>query len=177
MIPIVTGHWWALALRGVLAVLFALLAFAYPPATILILAVFIAAYLFLDGILAVVAGIRAAEQHKRWLPFALEGVADLIAAAIIYLDPAVLTVLVGIWAILTGALMLFPAFALPGGAGKWLFVVNGLVSLLLGIVILAEPAAGVIFIAVSLGIYALLFGIGLIALAFRVRALHRDAAP
>ena len=175
MIPIVTRHWWALALRGVLAVLFAILAFAYPPATVLFLAIFVAAYLVLDGILAIIAGIHAAERHRRWWPFAVEGIADLVAGAIVYFDPLVLTVLVGIWALLTGMLMLFPAFALPGGGGKWLLVLNGLVSLLLGIVILAQPAAGVIFIAVSLGIYALLFGIGLIALAFRVRALHQAA--
>ena len=64
MIPIVTGHWWALALRGVLAVVFGILAFAYPPATVQFLAIFLAAYLVLDGILAIVAGVRAAERHR-----------------------------------------------------------------------------------------------------------------
>jgi uncharacterized membrane protein HdeD (DUF308 family) len=176
MIPLVTRHWWVLALRGLLAVLFGVLALAYPPVTFLLLAIFIAAYLVLDGFFAIVAGVRAAESHRPWWPFAVEGIADLIAGTIVYLVPGVLTILVAVWAMTTGLVMLIPGWVLPNRAGKWLFVIIGLISLALGIVIIARPAAGIVFISWSVAIYALLFGLGLIALALRVRDLHRRSA-
>jgi uncharacterized membrane protein HdeD (DUF308 family) len=172
MTTIITRHWWALALRGVLAVLLGVFAIAFPPATFVLLAMLIAAYLALDGVVAIVAGVRAAERHRRWWPFLVEGALDLVAGAIIFFDPDVLVFLVAVWAIATGLFMLAPAFTLPGGSGKWFLVLNGLISLALGVAILAKPVAGLLFIAWSVGIYALIFGTGLIALGLHVRALH-----
>jgi uncharacterized membrane protein HdeD (DUF308 family) len=172
MTPIITRHWWALVLRGALAIGFALLAIAFAPATFVLLALFLAAYLVLDGVIAIVAGVRAAERHRRWWPFAVEGVLDLLAGAIIYFDPAVVVFLVAIWAIGTGLLLLVPAFGLTGGAGKWLLILNGAVSILLGLAFLAAPVAGVLFLVWSIAIYAVIFGVGLIALGLRVRTLH-----
>jgi len=173
MLPIITRHWWILVLRGAIAVLFGIMALTYPPATFEFLAIFIAAYLVLDGLFALVAGIRAAENHRRWWPFLLEGLADLAAGAVIYFHPDVLILLVAAWAIVTGLMLLAPAFALPGGAGRWFLVVNGLISLVLGIVIALQPMAGVVFVVWLVAIYALLFGAGLIMLGFHVRSLHR----
>jgi len=136
------------------------------------LAVFIAAYLVLDGLFAVFSGIRAAESHRRWWPFLLEGLADLVAGAIIYMWPEVLIVLVAAWAVLTGIMLLAPAFALPEGAGKWFLIVNGAISIILGVIIALHPGAGVVFVVWSLALYALLFGAGLIALGLRVRSLQ-----
>jgi uncharacterized membrane protein HdeD (DUF308 family) len=84
---------------------------------------------------------------------------------------------VAAWAIVTGLLLLIPAFSLPNDSGRWFLVLNGIISLLLGLVIAMEPSAGVVFIVWTMAIYALLFGIGLIALGFRVRSLHQSAGP
>jgi uncharacterized membrane protein HdeD (DUF308 family) len=176
MIPVITGHWWAIVLRGVLAVLFGLWAVAVPGITITVLAAFFAAYLIVDGVLAVVAGIRAAEAHRRWWPFAVEGIANLIAGAIAFMWPGltivVMIALVAGWAIVTGLLMLVPAFSLPAGSGKGWLILAGAVSLLLGIAVIFEPAAGILYIVWTIAAYAILFGIGLIALGLRVRSLH-----
>jgi uncharacterized membrane protein HdeD (DUF308 family) len=172
MTPIITKHWWALVLRGALAIAFAVLSIAFPPITFVFLAIFVAAYLVLDGIIAIVAGIHAAELHRRWWPFAVEGVLDLLAGAIIYFDPGVVVFMVALWAIVTGLLLVVPALSLPGGAGRWFLVLNGVVSLLLGVAMLALPAAGVLFVVWSVAIYALIFGVGLIALGLRVHKLH-----
>src|SRR5579859_6219107 len=115
MIPIITGHWWALALRGAIAIVFGVLALGYPQITFALLAIFVAAYLVIDGIFAIVIGVRAAENHRRWWPFALEGIVDIAAGAILYAMPDVLIVMMAIWAIATGLLLLVPAFGLPGG--------------------------------------------------------------
>jgi len=172
MLPIITRHWWALVLRGVVALVFGGLALAYPPITFDILAIFVSAYLVIDGVFAIVAGIRAAERHRRWWPFALEGLLDLAAGVIVFMAPGVLLGLLAFWAIVTGLLLIVPAFGVPGAAGRWLLVLNGMLSLLLGVVILVQPLTGVLFVAVSVGLYALLFGIGLIALGLHVRKLQ-----
>lgn len=177
MLPIITRHWWVLVLRGALAVLLGLFAVAFHQIAFALLAVFIAAYLVLDGIMALVAGIRAAEDHRRWWPFALEGIADILAGAIVYFMPGVLIILLAAWAIVTGLLLLIPAFRLPSDSGRWFLILNGIISLLLGLIIAMEPGAGVVFIAWTMAIYALLFGIGLIALGFRVRSLHQSVNP
>jgi uncharacterized membrane protein HdeD (DUF308 family) len=176
MLPIITRHWWVLVLRGALAILAGLLAIIFQGVAFAFLAVFIAAYLVIDGIMALVAGIRAAEDHRRWWPFALEGLADLLAGAIVYFEPGILVILVAAWAIVTGLMLLIPAFTLPAGSGRWFLVLNGAVSLLLGLIIAVQPIAGVVFIVWSVAIYALLFGIGLIALGLHVRGLHQSVA-
>jgi uncharacterized membrane protein HdeD (DUF308 family) len=177
VLPVITGHWWAIVLRGVVALLFALWAVAFPPLTIAVLAVLFAAYLIVDGVLAVIAGIRAAEAHRKWWPFALEGAANLIAGAIAFFAPALTVVvviaLVAAWAIVTGLLMLMPAFSLPAGTGRGWMILAGVASIVLGIAIIFEPTFGVLYIVWTIAAYAGLFGIGLIALGLRVRALHR----
>ena len=176
MLPIVTQHWWLLVLRGALALVFGGLALAFPGVTIAFAAAFLAAYLALDGILALVAGIRAAEAHRRWWPFILEGVVSLAAGVLAFIWPTVTVVvmvaLVAAWSILTGLAIMIPAFALPKGSGKGWLIFSGAVSLILGLVILFQPAAGLFYIVLSIGIYAILFGVGLIALGLRVRQLH-----
>jgi len=176
MVPIITRHWWALVVRGVIALILGILALVFPNVTIVFAAAFFAAYLVIDGALAIVAGVRAAETHRRWWPFALEGVLGLIAGVLAFAWPGVTVVvliaLVAAWAILSGLALLIPAFRLPGGTGKGWLILSGAISLLLGIVILFEPEAGIFYIVLTIGIYAILFGIGLVALGLRIRRLH-----
>ena len=178
MIPIITRHWWVLVLRGLIALAFGILALLFPGVTITFAAIFFAVYFIVDGVLAVIAGIRAAEAHRRWWPFALEGLIGLAAGVIALVWPdvtiVVMVALVAAWAILSGLAMLVPAFRLPRGSGRGWLIFSGAVSLLLGIVILIQPAAGVFYIVLSIGIYAIIFGIGLVALGFQVRRLHES---
>jgi uncharacterized membrane protein HdeD (DUF308 family) len=176
MLPIITQYWWALLLRGVISLAFGILALAFPRVTIAFAAIVFAAYLILDGVLAIVAGIRAAEAHRRWWPFLLEGLVSLVAGILAFAWPEVTVVviiaLVAVWAILSGLLMVVPAMRLPRGSGRGWLIFSGGVSVLLGLVILIQPAAGLFYIVLSIGIYAIIFGIGLIALGFQVRRLH-----
>src|ERR1700693_1344194 len=103
-------NWWAFAIRGVLGVVFGLIAIFQPGATMLSLVLVFSAYAFVDGIFAIVGSVRAARQHQRWGLLVLEGSVNIIAAAIAFLWPAITVVsfvfVVGIWAILSGGLML-----------------------------------------------------------------------
>jgi uncharacterized membrane protein HdeD (DUF308 family) len=175
-LAIVARNWWALALRGGLALLLAIAAFLLPGVTLASLILLLAAYFILDGVLALISGWRAARRDGRWWPFLLEGVLDLVAGAIALLWPAAtllaLVALLAGWSILTGAVMLYGAVAGYRGRGRWLLALNGAISVLLGLAIILFPAAGALTIAWLVALYALLFGVGMLALAFRLRRLQ-----
>lgn len=168
-------NWWAIALRGVLGILFGLTALFWPGATMLSLVLVFSAYALIDGILAIVASIRAVAGHERWGLLLLEGIADIAAAAIAFLWPGLTVVaFVGIlagWSIVTGALMLGSAFRLNVDHGRWWMVLGGIVSILYGAVLIWAPLSGAVVLTWWLGAYAVVFGISLIVLGFRLRTL------
>jgi uncharacterized membrane protein HdeD (DUF308 family) len=165
-------NWWVIALRGILAVLCGLAALAWPAAAVLTLIAIVIAYLLVDGVLAIISGWRAAQRHERWWPFALEGVADLIAGIFALLVPGAaalaLVWLFAAWAIVTGILVISGGWRLVG-VERWLLVVAGLISIVLGLVIIAQPLAGLIGLITLFAVYLLAFGVLLLVFAFRVR--------
>lgn len=173
MAAILIGNWWALALRGAAAVLFALIAILWPGITGLAVIVLFGAYALFDGIFALVAASRATRTHGRSGALLLEAVLDLIIAAICFVWPVTalvaLVYLIAIWAIITGIALIIAGIAVLRLVGELLLVIGGLLSVLLGVILLAHPEVGVIALSWLLGIYALLFGIALLSAAFRIR--------
>jgi uncharacterized membrane protein HdeD (DUF308 family) len=169
-------NWWALALRGAAAVIFGLIAFGMPGLTLTVLVLFFAAYLLVDGVFALIAGLRAAEHHERWGALALEGVLDLIAGAAVVMWPG-LTLVVFIyvaafWAVVTGIALLVAAFRLHHRHGEWMMLIGGILSIAWGILVALFPIAGILVWAWWIGAYALIFGIAMLILAFRLRRVH-----
>src|SRR5262245_47349731 len=113
---VLSRNWWALALRGVAAIVLGLIALIVPAFMLLWLVLLFGAYALIDGIFAIIAGIRAAQRHERWWPFALEGLANIVVAIITFVMPAAaavaLLLLVAAWAILTGVLRIAAAIRL-----------------------------------------------------------------
>ncbi len=181
MSGLLARNWWAVALRGVFTLLFGLAAFLLPLTTIASLVLLFAIYMLVDGVFTIIAGVRAAAHHERWGLLLLEGIVDLVAGVAAFLLPG-LTVLVavtllGIWSVVTGALMLAAAFRLHGGHGRWLLALSGLVSVLWGMLLWASPVAGTLVLTWWLGGYALAFGVLMLVLAFRLRGRRGDAVP
>ena len=107
------------------------------------------AYALVDGVFAIIAGIRAAERHERWWPFALEGLLSILVGVIAFVMPAAaalaLLYFVSAWAILTGVLRISAAIRLRKEIrGEWMLILNGALSVLLGILIVVRPGAGVV---------------------------------
>jgi uncharacterized membrane protein HdeD (DUF308 family) len=178
MTTVLARNWWALAVRGVLAVLFGLIAFIVPGVTLAAIVLLFGAYAVVDGILSIVAAVRALEHHERWGGLLLEGIVDLVAGAIAFVWPAAtafaLLFLVAFWAIVTGVLEIVAAIRLRKDVkGEWLLILNGVLSLVFGGVLLAIPGAGLLVIVWWIGAYAIVFGVILIALAFKLRARHQ----
>jgi uncharacterized membrane protein HdeD (DUF308 family) len=173
MAAILVGNWWALALRGALAVLFALVAFFLPGITATALVLIFGAYTLVDGIFALIAGLRAARHHGRSAPLLIEGILNLLIGVLVLLWPGAalvgLVYLIAIWAVATGVLLIAAGIALIRHSGEWLLIVGGIVSVVLGIVLFFAPGAGIVAISWWLGIYALMFGIALLITAFRIR--------
>jgi uncharacterized membrane protein HdeD (DUF308 family) len=177
MAVVLSNNWWALALRGVFAILFALFAFVWPGITLGVLVVLFGAYAFLDGVFAIVAAARAVRGHKRWGALLLEGIAGILAGLCAWLIPgltlAFLIFLVAAWAIITGIFEIVAAIRLRRHVqGEWLLIVMGIISIVFGVLLYIAPIPGAIVIVWWLAAYALIFGVLLLFLAFRLRSLH-----
>ena len=173
MAAIVVGNWWALALSGIAAILFGLIAIFWPGITAAALVLLFGIYALLDGVFALVAGLRLASRHGRSGPLLLEGVLNIVIALVIFAWPAAalvaLVYLIAVWAVITGVALLVAGLALIRFMGELLLVIGGLLSILLGVILFIHPVVGIVALSWVLGCYALLFGIMLLGAAFRVR--------
>ncbi|MGE5268766.1 MAG: HdeD family acid-resistance protein [Thiohalocapsa sp.] len=173
MAAVLVGNWWALALRGALAILFGVLAIIWPGITALVLVLMFGAYAFVDGIFALVAAMRLAHQHGRSAGLVLEGILNVIIGIICFVWPVsalvALIYLIAIWAIISGIALIAVGLSLIRLSGEWLLVVGGVLSIILGVILFIQPALGVVTLSWWLGIYAILFGIMLVTAAFRIR--------
>ena len=176
MAVVLVRNWWALALRGVLAVLFGVAAFIVPGLTVAFLIALFGAYALIDGVLAIVAGVKAAEHHERFGSLLLRGILGIAAGLVAFILPAatavVLTLMIGAWAIVTGVLEIVAAVHLHRAHGEWLLIANGVLSVLFGLFLAVVPALGVLTLVWIIGGYAIVFGAIMLALAFRLRARH-----
>jgi uncharacterized membrane protein HdeD (DUF308 family) len=180
MSGVLAENWWAIALRGVLAILFGIIAFAAPGATILSLVLLFSAYMLVDGVFAIVAAVRAARRHERWGLLVLEGIANIAVGIIVFLWPGLTVVAfvlwMAVWSIISGALMVGASFQLKGDHGRGWLAVGGIVSIIYGILLAIAPLIGAIVLTWWLGAYAFVFGAALIALAFQLKA-RKDQGP
>jgi uncharacterized membrane protein HdeD (DUF308 family) len=177
MAVVLASNWWALAFRGVIAILFAIFAFLWPGITLGVLVLLFGFYAFVDGIFAIISAVRAVRGHKRWGAFLLEGIVGILAGLCAWLVPGItlafLILLIAAWAVITGVLEIVAAIRLRRHVpGEWLLILTGVVSIVFGILLYIAPIPGAIVIVWWIAAYSLVFGILLLVLAFRLRALH-----
>jgi uncharacterized membrane protein HdeD (DUF308 family) len=180
MSALLVHNWWAIALRGAVAIAFGIIALLLPSVTMLALVLLFAAYMLVDGVLAIIAAVKAARRQDRWGWLVFEGVADLIAGAIAVVWPLVTVIafvfLLGAWAIVTGTLLFLAGFRLNVTHGRWLMMLGGAISVIWGILLIFQPLIGALVLTWWIAAYMLLFGGALLFLAFRLRS-RRHALP
>lgn len=167
----IASHWWAMALRGALAVLFGVVIFVWPGISLAVLVLLFGAYVLLDGIFAIVAGGRT----HTW-PLLVVGLLGVAAGIITFLWPGitalVLLYIIAFAAIFRGIFEITAAIQWRRVlVNEWLLILGGLVSLIFGVLLLVFPGAGALAVVWLIGAYAVIFGIVLIILAFRLRGL------
>jgi uncharacterized membrane protein HdeD (DUF308 family) len=160
---VLARNWWALVLRGLLGVLFGLAAFVWPGISLAALVLLFGAYALLDGIVAVIGAVRAAERHGRWLPLLLEGIVGVVVGVLTFIWPAItalaLLYLIAAWALLTGIFELAAAVRLRREVdNEWLLGLAGVASIGFGLILAAFPGAGALAAVWIIGAYALMFG-------------------
>ncbi|MGI4789086.1 MAG: HdeD family acid-resistance protein [Janthinobacterium lividum] len=174
----ITQNWWVMALRGTLAVLLGIAAFVAPGAALALLVSFFGAYALVDGVFALVAVARWRGAEDQWWLLMLKGIVGIGVGIFVFVHPVAsalaLITLVGIWAVITGIIEIAAAIRLHRViTGEWLLGLSGALSIVFGIALLAAPGVGILVWITILGIYALMYGISLLTLAFRLRGHSR----
>lgn len=173
-LPAATGHWWALALRGVLAILFGLAALLRPGIALEALILLFGAYALMDGVFSIVGVFGGARGGMpRWL-LLLEGIAGIVAGIVAFFLPVLtafaLYFLIIAWALVTGVAEISTAIRLRREIdGEWAMILSGALSILFAVVLLASGAIGIFTLVWVIGVYAVVFGVLLLIAAFRVR--------
>jgi uncharacterized membrane protein HdeD (DUF308 family) len=175
---VLADSWWAVGLRGILGILFGLICLLTPGIAVEVFVILFAAYMLVDGVFAIVSGIRAARNGERWGLLILEGIVDLAAGAVAFLWPAITLValiwLVAAWAIVSGVLMLAAAFSLKLDHGRWWLGLGGIASIIFGALLAIEPLVGAVVLTLWIGAYSLVFGIFLLILAFQLHSKKEE---
>lgn len=174
MLEVVARHWWVPVVRGVISILFGIAAFRVPGWTIVFFIAFMGAYLFVDGIFALIQAIRFRHEGERWPSLLLEGILGIGIGVVTYFRPgiAVLAWLytIAAWAVITGILEIIAAVRMRKMiADEFLLALTGVVSIALGIAFVARPLAGLVAWIWLMGAYAVVFGVLLIGLGLRLR--------
>jgi uncharacterized membrane protein HdeD (DUF308 family) len=168
------ANWRALALRGLIALLFGLVVLFWPGFVLGVLALLFGLYAVVDGAITFVPALRSSDRGaRRWLPLA-EGAVGIIAGLVALLwsglsIDGLLYVIVG-WALATGVLKILTAILLRAEVeNAWLLAGSGALSVLLGIILAVLAGADVPFLAPLVGAFAVVVGLALIVFAFRLR--------
>jgi uncharacterized membrane protein HdeD (DUF308 family) len=171
---VLAQRWWAVGLRGILGIIFGLICLLSPGIAVGAFVIVFAAYMFVDGVFAIISGIRAARSGEGWGLLILEGVVDLAAGIVAVLWPAITLValvwVIAIWAIVSGALMLGSAFSLNLDYGRWWLALGGIASIIFGILLIIEPLIGAVVLTLWIGAYAVVFGAFLLVLGFQLHS-------
>lgn len=174
-----TAGWKSLLVRGVLGVIFGILAIAWPVETAIALALLWGFWALADGIGSLVQAFQPGAKGMGRVWLILLGVVALVAAFFAIFSPAVtavvLTWILGIWLIVRGAFEIVGAFFSSTSFPRWLLVVTGILSLVLGVLFVANPGAAAVSLAFWLGIVALAWGVALVVLGLMLRS-ERAAA-
>jgi len=169
-------NWWVLVLRGILGIVFGLIAYAMPGVTLGVLVLLFGAYALIDGVFAIVAAVKGKTEGLPWWALLVEGLLGVVAGLVTFAMPGitliVLLYLVAGWAVVSGVFEILAAIRLRKEIeGEWALVVGGVVSILLGVILVVAPRLGLLAVAWSVGTYAILFGILLLSLGFRLKKL------
>jgi len=173
-------NWWALAIRGVLAIAFGVLAFFWPGLVFLAIVFLFGAYALIDGVLAIIMAMSGhGRGRQQWWALLLEGVVGIAAGVLTFAWPgisqlALLAVIAG-WLIATGILEIAAAIRLRRQIrGEWLLALAGGLSVILGVIFAFAPVVELVAVAWWIGAYAIAFGVLMLVLAFRLRSLLSD---
>jgi len=178
---ILSRNWWALLLRGLIAIAFGLLTWLQPGVTLAALVLLFGAYTLADGILGVWTAISGRKEHEDWWVLLLWGLLGVGVGILVFFAPGItalaLLFYIAIWAIATGVLQIVAAIRLRKVMkNEWWLALSGLASLIFGVLLVVQPGAGALAVLWLIAAWAIVFGVFLVILAFKARAFGKQSA-
>lgn len=175
-------NWWTVALRGVIGILFGIAVIVWPGITLTALVTLFGLFALIGGFLFLIAAIKQRRTDEPWWLLLLEGIFGIAIGIIVFISPGItgllLLYLIAAWAIISGIFEIVAAIQLRRQIeNEWLLAAVGIASLLFGLLLAIWPVAGALAILWVIGAYALIFGVLLLILAFRLRTWKRSEPP
>jgi len=174
MLEYLGRNWGWVVVRGVVAVLFGVMAFAWPNITLAALVIVWGAYALADGVLALIAAWQVRDQGRPFWSLLIVGLLGIAAGVVTFMWPAMtaltLLMIIAAWAVVMGIFQIVAAVRLRKVIeDEWWLGLSGLLSVIFGIAVFAKPGAGALALIWVIAAYAILFGILLIALGVRLK--------
>jgi uncharacterized membrane protein HdeD (DUF308 family) len=174
---ILVGNWDMFLVRGILAVLFGIATLLMPGITLVVLVVLFGGYALMDGIILSIISIKDRKNHPDWWLMLLTGLVSMAAGVVTFVWPgttaASLFYVIVAWAILTGIFEVIYAIRFREEIkAEWLLVLDGILSVVFGILLMSQPVVGALAVLSMIGVYAIVYGVLLIVQAFRLHDLE-----
>jgi uncharacterized membrane protein HdeD (DUF308 family) len=166
--------WWLLLLRGIVAILFGILTFVQPGISLAALVLLFGAFSLADGVLGVWTAYSSRKEREHWWLLLLGGLVGVGVGLLTLFAPGVtalaLLFYIAIWAVATGVLQIVAAIRLRKEIeGEWTLVLAGLASVAFGVLLMARPGAGALAVLWLIAGYAIVFGLIMVLLSFKVK--------
>lgn len=173
---LLASNWDMFLVRGILAILFGIATLVMPGITLIVLVVLFGGYALLDGVVLSILSIKDRKYHPDWWLMLLTGLVSIGAGVVTFVWPGITAVslfyIIIAYAIATGVFEVAYAIRFRKVIeGEWLLVLSGILSVVFGVLLIAQPVAGALTVLWLIGVYAIADGVTLVALAFRLRNL------
>lgn len=183
MIRAISKYWWVFTLRGVIAILFGLGALFWPALTLGVMVLLFGFYALFEGILTIITSLREGSEKGGWA-LLFEGIAGILVCVIVLLGTSIGSMLwprvaatmlvfyIAGWAILAGLFKIITAFRIRREVkGEWILGLSGLISILVGLILILRPQAGILAVAWLIGIFAVILGIFQLFFGLKLRGM------
>jgi uncharacterized membrane protein HdeD (DUF308 family) len=180
MVRLLARSWWAIALRGLAAILFGILTLMRPDLTLEVLILFFGAYALLDGAFSAISAIVNRKHDRTWWWFLIAGLAGVVVGVLTFVYPGltaiILVYFIAARALIVGVFEVVAAIALRREiSDEWFLIVKGIISVLFGVILFIVPGAGALGLVLVIGIYAVVVGVLLLLVALRLQSWNKAA--
>lgn len=178
---ILSGNWWALLLRGLLAIAFGVFVWMQPGISLATMVLLFGAFALAEGVLGVFTAISGRKGNDDWWVLLLWGLVSIGIGVLTFAAPGitafVLLFYIAVWAIAVGVLQIIAAVRLRKEIeGEWLLGLSGLAAVAFGVLLIVRPGEGVLSVLMVISVYAILSGILLVILSLKVRSFSAKIA-
>lgn len=178
----VVHQWWVYAVRGACAILFGILALVWPLITLRTLVILFGAFAVVSGIFTLIGAFRGDHSagSRTWM--IVSGILSILAGLLAWVWPVItalaLLMLIAAYAVVIGVIEVIAAIRRRAeGETDWMYLISGALAVAFGLLLFAWPASGALALTWLIGVYAIVYGISLLYLAYRNREVgHRGTA-